>query len=64
MERQALSLFGNGCTSHNLAQYISKVTAEKPRARCYIDDKGLRFTDWENMLKDLEEYDILEKEDL
>ena len=50
--------------AHNLAQYVSKVTAEKPRARCYIDDKGLRFTDWENMLKALEEYDILKKEDL
>ena len=38
---------------HNMSQYISKVTAEKPRAVAYIDDKAIRFTDWDSCLNDL-----------
>lgn len=30
----------------NIAQYIDSVTAEKPPAFLYIDDKGWRFTNW------------------
>lgn len=36
---------------HDLARFISKVTAEKPRARFYVDDKAYRFTSWENILQ-------------
>ena len=32
---------------HNMAQFVTKVTAEKPRAVQYIDDKGIKFTSWE-----------------
>lgn len=39
---------------HNLSEYVSKVTAEKPRAIAYIDDKAIRFSSWEKALKDLE----------
>ena len=39
---------------HNMAKFISKVTSEKPRALAYIDDKGLRFNNWERTLIDLE----------
>ena len=35
---------------HDMAQFVSKVTCEKPRARFYIDDKGIRFTDWNSTL--------------
>lgn len=42
---------------HDLAKYVSKVTAEKPRARYYIDDKAIRFTDWETAFKQIEEID-------
>ena len=31
---------------HDMAQFVTKVTAEKPRAVQYIDDKGIKFTDW------------------
>lgn len=41
----------------NMAQFVSKVTAEKPRARFYIDDKAIRFTDWESAFKMIEEID-------
>jgi hypothetical protein len=44
---------------HKLDQYISKVTAEKPRAVCYIDDKGIRFDGWKNCLENLKELKIL-----
>jgi hypothetical protein len=35
---------------HNLAQYVKDITSEKPRALVYIDDKAIRFTDWESVL--------------
>jgi len=44
---------------HNLSQYISKVTAEKPRAVCYIDDKGIMFENWESCLQQLRNTNIL-----
>tara|TARA_B100001123_G_scaffold74689_3_gene84243 strand:+ start:47666 stop:48643 length:978 start_codon:yes stop_codon:yes gene_type:complete len=44
---------------NNLSQFVSKVTAEKPRAVCYIDDKAVRFIDWESCMKELEEIGIL-----
>ena len=42
---------------HNMAQFVSKVTAEKPRARFYVDDKAIRFTDWDSAFKQIEEID-------
>jgi hypothetical protein len=44
---------------NDLSKYVSKVTPEKPRAVAYIDDKAVRFTDWDTCLKDLEEFEIL-----
>lgn len=38
---------------HDLNQYVSKVTAEKPRAVAYIDDKGIRFDNWDNVLSQI-----------
>tara|TARA_R100000008_G_scaffold85479_2_gene75545 strand:+ start:1674 stop:2639 length:966 start_codon:yes stop_codon:yes gene_type:complete len=38
---------------HDLEKYISKVTAEKPRAAFYIDDKAIRFTNWKEALNDI-----------
>ena len=31
---------------HDMSQFVSKVTAEKPRAVAYIDDKAIKFDDW------------------
>ena len=36
---------------HDLEQFVSKVTAEKPRAVAYIDDKAIRFDSWKETLK-------------
>jgi histidinol phosphatase-like enzyme len=38
---------------HNLKQYISYVVWGKPNALVYIDDKGLRFSNWSQTLYDL-----------
>ena len=38
---------------YNINSYISEVTAEKPRAICYIDDKAIRFIDWNQTMKEL-----------
>lgn len=38
---------------HDLAQFVSKVTSEKPRAVAYIDDKAINFADWNQTLESL-----------
>ena len=42
-------------TKHNVMQYISEVTSEKPRSQIYIDDKGYRFENWKDTMKFVEE---------
>jgi phosphoheptose isomerase len=42
---------------YDLDQYVSKVTAEKPRARFYVDDKAVRFEDWESTFEMIEKID-------
>jgi hypothetical protein len=39
---------------YNLSQFVKDVTAEKPRAVYYIDDKAIKFTDWASCLKEVE----------
>lgn len=39
-------------TKHDLSKYIKEVTAEKPRALAYIDDKAIRFADWNKTLNE------------
>ncbi len=36
---------------HNISQFIESVTAEKPRAAFYIDDKAYRFNGWRDTMK-------------
>ena len=36
---------------NNLDEYISDVTSIKPRAKYYIDDKGIRFENWVDILE-------------
>ena len=44
---------------HDMAKFVSKVTSEKPRAKVYIDDKAIRFLDWESTLTSLTSKKIL-----
>jgi len=36
---------------HDLLKYVSHITAEKPRALLYVDDKGYRFENWKDTIK-------------
>lgn len=38
---------------YEIDSYIFEVTAEKPRAVCYIDDKAIRFINWDQTLNEL-----------
>ena len=40
---------------NKLDHLISKVTSEKPRAVAYIDDKAIKFSDWNDVLKSVSE---------
>lgn len=40
---------------NGFGEYVAEVTAEKPRAAFYIDDKGYRFHSWSNMMETLKE---------
>ena len=39
---------------HKMEKFVTKVTAEKPRAVAYIDDKGIRFNNWKQTLEVLD----------
>jgi histidinol phosphatase-like enzyme len=41
---------------YDVVNCISDITAEKPRCICYIDDKAIRFTDWDQTLNDLKDF--------
>ena len=43
---------------HNILDCISEVTAEKPRAILYIDDKGYRHSDWIDTLNWMKVHEI------
>jgi len=40
---------------YNVAQYVKEITAEKPRAQLYIDDKGYYFENWKDTLQEIKE---------
>ena len=37
---------------HDMDRFVTKVTAEKPRAVQYIDDKAVKFTSWNKYWSD------------
>lgn len=39
--------------SNNLKKFVTDVTAEKPRAVYYIDDKAIKFLDWQQTLSQI-----------
>ena len=40
---------------HDILKYVSEITSEKPRAQIYIDDRGYRFINWDNAIRDIKE---------
>jgi hypothetical protein len=41
---------------YELDKYFVEITAEKPRCLCYIDDKAIQFTSWDNTLEELKKF--------
>jgi len=48
--KSGVELVWEWLNKHDLAKYVSKVTAEKPRAVLYIDDKSVQFNSWNECL--------------
>ena len=42
---------------YKIADYVSLITAEKPRADLYIDDNGYRFENWVDTLNFIKSYE-------
>ena len=42
---------------HDLAQYVSVVSACKPPAMFYIDDRAIRHVDWTQTLREISQYE-------
>ena len=40
---------------YGFSSYIQEVTSEKPRAVAYIDDKALRFINWDSTLSQIKD---------
>jgi len=57
--RNTIDLIWEWLKKHDMDQFISKITSEKPRAVVYLDDKALRFTSWDKCLNDLEDLKIM-----
>lgn len=57
--RNGTELVWEWLEKHDMAKFVNKVTAEKPRAVCYIDDKAIEFTDWDSCFARLAEKDIV-----
>ena len=38
---------------YGFTEYIKELTSEKPRAKYYIDDKAIKFVNWEETLKEI-----------
>ena len=51
--KNGIQLVWDWLEKHNMSQFVSKVTAEKPRAVFYIDDKAIRFSNWNDCLSDI-----------
>ena len=51
--KTGIELIWEWLKKYDIDQYVQEVTAEKPRAICYIDDKAIRFIDWNQTLNDL-----------
>jgi hypothetical protein len=51
--KTGIELIWEWLKKHDMDQYVEDVTAEKPRAVYYIDDKAIRFVDWNSALKEV-----------
>ena len=53
-EKTGVQLIEEWLENHGFMKYVKEVTSEKPRAVAYIDDKAIRFLNWDQALSDLD----------
>lgn len=53
--KTGIQLIWQWLEKYNIKQYVSQITAQKPRALCYIDDKAIRYqnNNWNSILNQL-----------
>ena len=56
--KTGIELIDEWLIKNNLRHYFVEITAEKPRAVCYIDDKAVRFTSAETCIEELKKIGI------
>lgn len=54
--KDGINLVWNWLKKNNIDKYISDITSEKPRGVCYIDDKAIRFNNWNQALNEFKNY--------
>jgi len=57
--KTGIELIWEWLEAHGFKEYISDVTAEKPRAICYIDDRAVYFVDWDSTINYLTNKNII-----
>ena len=57
--RQTIELIWEWLEKHDMAKFVSKVTSEKPRAVCYIDDKAVEFYNWQDCIDRMKKRKLL-----
>ena len=58
-EKTGVELVEEWLREHDMYKFVEKVVWGKPNAKFYIDDKGIRFTNWKQTLEDMENYERL-----
>lgn len=53
--KTGIELITEWLNKYGVLEHVKEITAEKPRAIAYIDDRGIRFTDWASTIKLLNE---------
>ena len=57
--KTGIELIWEWLEKHDVAKYVKEVTAEKPRAFCYVDDRAVKFDDWEQTMTALKHYGVV-----
>lgn len=59
--KDGITLITDWLERKNLLKYIDRIVWGKPNAKFYIDDKGVRFDNWKNTMKKIEECEKISK---
>jgi len=51
--RTGVELIEEWLEKHDMLKFVDKIVWGKPNAKYYIDDKGIRFINWKDTLKEI-----------